>query len=381
MADSFFGGLNQSALFPFLNELLDRVRQQKLADQLQSGITENVTNPGVPLQVPAQQGNATHLSTPAMSLPGIQTNQAQPISMSDPRFQAAVMHFLSGGGDPNSLNMMMKLRQMQEPTFTPVNQEAGGAGYFAQRPGQAPSYTELKPPAIRPSTIPTDWTLSQGTQQYPSSRKNAAGGFEQLYEKKEPDGRILYKYAGVNEPPGGGAGADSRIDKSYQFHTSQVSALAKPLQDRQDRIERLRTSLDAKTPQADALIAPELLTAMAGGQGSGLRMNEAEISRIVGGRNAWLGLKSTLMKYQSDPTKPFLIPDEQRAQIYSLLNEVDKQVQNKQDAIINAQQELANSKDPSEHRRIFSNLRTRLREGQSPGTQKQSSKFKILKVE
>jgi hypothetical protein len=60
------------------------------------------------------------------------------------------------------------------------------------------------------------------------------------------------------------------------------------------RFGRLRDTLNQKSPQADALVAPELLTVIAGGQGSGLRMNEAEIARSVGGRSHLEDLKAAL---------------------------------------------------------------------------------------
>ena len=47
---------------------------------------------------------------------------------------------------------------------------------------------------------------------------------------------------------------------------------------------------------------------MAGGQGNGLRMNEAEISRIVGGRTNWESFKAKLGAWQSPRKLQSLLP-------------------------------------------------------------------------
>ncbi len=98
------------------------------------------------------------------------------------------------------------------------------------------------------------------------------------------------------KPEGNPLGEANRLDRSYQFNSTQLDKLAKPIEDQASRLERLQTTINQQTPQADALLAPELLTVMAGGQGSGLRMNEAEIPRVVGGRSNFESLKAALNK-------------------------------------------------------------------------------------
>lgn len=164
----------------------------------------------------------------------------------------------------------------------------------------------------------------------------------------------------VGKPPASTAGPDARMDRSYQFTTTQLGTVRKPIDDRAERIGRLVDSLNQNSPQADALIAPELLTAMAGGQGSGLRMNEAEINRIVGGRNNWQNLLSAALKWQKDPSKPFLITPDQRQQVRDLVGVIQQKVEAKQTVLDAAQQQLINSKSIEEHRKILADARTQL---------------------
>lgn len=146
---------------------------------------------------------------------------------------------------------------------------------------------------------------------------------------------------------------DNRLDKSYQFNAGELSKLAKPVDDAIARLGRLEDSLSQNTPQADALIAPELLTVMAGGAGSGLRMNEAEISRIVGGRSNFESLKAALNKWQLDPTKALSITPAQRDQIRRLVATVADKLRAKQDVLTQAGQDLVNANDVNKHRQVI----------------------------
>lgn len=156
-----------------------------------------------------------------------------------------------------------------------------------------------------------------------------------------------------------GARSDARADKSYQFNSGQLEKVAAPVDQAVTRIGRLQESLAQNNPQADSLIAPELLSVMAGGSGSGLRMNEAEISRVLGGRTEWETLQANLNKWSTDPTHA-QIPPAQRQQITSLVNAVDAKLKLKQQALDDARQGLINSNDPNEHRQILATARGKM---------------------
>lgn len=151
----------------------------------------------------------------------------------------------------------------------------------------------------------------------------------------------------------GPARETARSDKSYQFHSSALDKLQTPIDQRAARLGNLQDALTANSPQADALIGPELLTVMAGGQGSGLRMNEAEIQRIVGGRSKWESLKAAANKWQADPSKALSITPAQRGQIQALVKTVASRLQQKQAALVAARKNLIDNDDPKAHRAIY----------------------------
>ncbi len=169
--------------------------------------------------------------------------------------------------------------------------------------------------------------------------------------------------------PPSGIAIDNRLDKSYQYNDSALNKVGDPISQALTRFGNLTETVNQNTPQADALIAPELLTVMAGGQGSGLRMNEAEIARIVGGRSNVESLKAALNKWQIDPTKALTVTPAQRVQIRSLMEAVSGRLFRKQQIIDESRQALINADSVEAHRKIVADAKNKLNavdQGQTP---------------
>lgn len=147
--------------------------------------------------------------------------------------------------------------------------------------------------------------------------------------------------------------------RSASTVSNQLDKLQNPLDQTMSRMSRLEDTLKQKNPQADALVFPELLTVMAGGQGSGFRMNEAEIARAVGGAVKLTQLKTYMNKWSTDPNHP-AIPDEQRQQIENLIGVVKDKLQQKSQLIDNGRNQLMQTDNPSDHLRIYTNTRKSL---------------------
>lgn len=155
-------------------------------------------------------------------------------------------------------------------------------------------------------------------------------------------------------------GDTARADKSFQFNSTQLEKMGKPVEDASTRLGRLQDTLAQNSPQADALVAPELLTVMAGGAGSGLRMNEAEIARVIGGRSKWESLKADINKWQLDPTQARSITPAQQQQIRALTGAVQKKLLDKQGIINDARTNLMGTDDPNQHRKIVADTHQKL---------------------
>lgn len=149
-------------------------------------------------------------------------------------------------------------------------------------------------------------------------------------------------------------------EKTWEYANNQLNTMGKPISDLTMRMGRLQDTLAQNTPQADALIAPELMTVMAGGQGSGLRMNEAEISRVVGGRSNWEALKAAMNKWSLDPEAANSITPDQRKQIRALVNTVASKLTAKQNVINDAANQLVDVSDAGQQHRILAQTRQKL---------------------
>jgi len=86
-------------------------------------------------------------------------------------------------------------------------------------------------------------------------------------------------------------------------------------------------------------------------------MNEAEISRIVGGRSKWQDLEAKLNQIKLDPAKANSITPEQRQQISALVNAVKGRVDAKLKLIDEANAALIDAGDVDTHRRIIADTK------------------------
>jgi hypothetical protein len=145
---------------------------------------------------------------------------------------------------------------------------------------------------------------------------------------------------------------NQQLTQSFQYSNNFLQKEMQPIEQLGQRISRLEGTLAQANPQADSLVAPELLSIMAGGSGSGLRMNEAEISRVLGGATKWTQLQGALNKWSGDPNH-VIIPPVQRQQIQQLVNYVAGKANEQLNIGMQAQQDLIGATTPQEHHQIL----------------------------
>lgn len=166
-------------------------------------------------------------------------------------------------------------------------------------------------------------------------------------------------FKSATQPKGEGTSA-TRSDRIYQQERTVIDKMSAPIEDRAARAERLLEAVNARTPAADALIAPELLTVMAGGTGSGLRMSEAELEKIRRGRSRWEDLKAVVNKWNPDSGKALEITDSQREQIRDLITAVNEKAAVRVRLIDEARNALIDAQTPEDSRRITARLKSQL---------------------
>jgi len=145
-------------------------------------------------------------------------------------------------------------------------------------------------------------------------------------------------------------------DRGYQFNSTQLEKIRTPIDALSTRMSTLTQNTNFHTPQADALLAPEILSVVAGGSGSGLRMNQAELDRIMGGATKWTQLQTALNKWSTDPQHA-TFTDEQRNQMRQIVGAIQSKVTAQQTILEDGEQKLIDAKDRTEQRQVVANTR------------------------
>lgn len=182
-------------------------------------------------------------------------------------------------------------------------------------------------------------------------------GYQEALKKTPSLTRTQFhaQWEAAGKPAAEDTKADARLDRSYQFNSTQMEKLRTPIEATMGKISASLSNLNLQSPQADALLAPQILSIAAGGTGSGLRMNEAEISRIVGGRTAWESLQAAINKWNTDPSHP-AIPAAQRQQMAAILNAAMQKGQQKEMVLEWGEQALIDATDPTTHRKVVAQV-------------------------
>jgi hypothetical protein len=159
---------------------------------------------------------------------------------------------------------------------------------------------------------------------------------------------------------------DTAGDRSFQFSQNELNKQGEPIQKGLTSISNLRDLVNARTPAADALIAPKLISTEAGGFGSGVRVTGAEIKSQIGGRSAWENLLATSQHYATNPKDALLYTPSQRDQISKIIDLHEAKLKAQSDALNKGFGDLAASNDPMAHRRIVDRTRKALLDVQNP---------------
>lgn len=117
------------------------------------------------------------------------------------------------------------------------------------------------------------------------------------------------------------AGAN-QLQTTKEHAYAELGKWATPIQGHLDAIRDLGITLNAKTPEADRLVAPLVIKATISGQGSGFRMTRAEIENVVGGRSKWEGLQAALQQWSLDPSKALSLTESQRDDLRALTRKI-----------------------------------------------------------
>ncbi len=138
---------------------------------------------------------------------------------------------------------------------------------------------------------------------------------------------------------------NTRLDNNYKSAVAELEKAVAPIASHLDSLETLGSALDAKTPAADALIAPLVLKATVSGAGTGFRMTQSEINQVIGARSKWESLKAALNKWDTEGRKALTITDEQRTEIRELAKAIQAKANTSMAKAMKARHDLDNADD------------------------------------
>lgn len=158
-------------------------------------------------------------------------------------------------------------------------------------------------------------------------------------------------------PPGYQTPQQATFDaKQYTENQNEIEKLRQPVAALNTRFGTLQTSIAQGNMLTDSMLAPEILSTVAGGAGSGLRMTDAEINRIVGGRSNWENLRAKLQAWNTDPKRARSITPEQEREIKALVGAMQTKVQAKLTMFQQADDAMNAATDSSQYRIIRAGL-------------------------
>ena len=203
---------------------------------------------------------------------------------------------------------------------------------------------------------------AQGNRTQPLSTEQGFFSYNPTTQLVAPvvgvDGKPLMPF----RPPVDTSGKEvAREDRSYQFQIGALERTEKPIVEALSRSSRLIETLNNGSPVALAAAIPEFLTVMAGGAGSGLRTNEAEMKRIVGGRSVWEDLTAAASRFSANPQQSPLTAT-QVANMRKMAQAVTSKLAAKQEAINAARNVIGTSTNVVEHRNAVNNMRMKFQQ-------------------
>lgn len=169
----------------------------------------------------------------------------------------------------------------------------------------------------------------------------------------------LADIAAARPAPGAGAAegrAETAFNRSYDRHSKGLDDIKKPLASKAADAATLTDLLNARDASSDSLVAPKMLTLIAGGQGSGVRITNAELDRVMGGRSFVEAARGQMLHW----TTGTQFDDATRARMTALIKLYAEKIHAKLGLIDKGGMDLIDAGSLDEHRRIFHGVSTGL---------------------
>src|SRR5262252_348941 len=227
------------------------------------------------------------------------------------------------------LGLQMGLRQLNMPVIKEVPE---GGTIIAYDPTTGKQlWTYAAPPKLKSEEV--SYQAWVNTPQYHEDpQKNPYPLTMAGYEKWKQDISGLRQIMAF-QATSGPEQAANRALRAYDVNKGELDKQAEPIRAKLRDISNLRDTLNTPGTLSEALIAPQLLKIIAGGQGSGLRITGAELAAINNSAGFWENLKKWATRFDPNDQKTQLLDAAQKAAIHQLMDLVERKINAKEDIV------------------------------------------------
>jgi hypothetical protein len=131
--------------------------------------------------------------------------------------------------------------------------------------------------------------------------------------------------------------ARQNANRNYQTQFNQASSHL-------DKLDQVKLLITTGTPESIAVAVPNVLTALISGQGTGVRITQAEINQILHAR----GFGQSIEAFTNKISGKGALDKKTKQDIVSMVDDVSKKVQQKQKQLADTMDEIDNAKTPEE---------------------------------
>jgi hypothetical protein len=146
-------------------------------------------------------------------------------------------------------------------------------------------------------------------------------------------------------------------NRNYQTQLNQASSHL-------DKLDQVKLLITNSTPESLAVAVPNVLTALISGQGTGVRITQAEINQILHAR----GLGDSVEAFVNKISGQGSLSATQKKDISSMIDDVKGKVSQKQKDLSDTMDEIDNAKNPDDISKAHIKYRKGLTGGASQGT-------------
>jgi hypothetical protein len=220
---------------------------------------------------------------------------------------------------------------------------------------------ELKPPREGEAGLIDKFTEEHGRPPTYNEQMKIHKDYSEVAHK--PEGSDALEIRKSFQMQGARTAANRTYQRNFDLASQQI-----------DKISEATTMIDRGSPTDIAIAVPKILTALVSGQGTGLRINEKEMNRLIKAR----GLGESIEALASRISGHGDLGQDQRRNLKSLMSDVEDLVSKKQKVFSDTMDKIDSAENLSDINKAHQEHRKRLMEDEKPKQDNKKDPLNLL---